>query len=160
MKKRYAVPLTDGDDEYINRFPESEWVKKSDGKMHQCIGRETYDNMCQPFDHWIEHPKVVHPGGQIIKHCPGCLLSQHYCPEAKDNPMDWSKGDLPKQEYTVWGTLTTSVEMGEIKAVSKEHAIEIFKLGWEDQLLDPELELDEKTIDAEANSEPADSVNK
>jgi hypothetical protein len=74
--------------------------------------------------------------------------------------MDWSKGDLPKQEYTVWGTLTTSVEMGKIKAVSKEHAIEIFKLGWEDQLLDPELELDEKTIGAEANSEPADSVNK
>ena len=50
--------------------------------------------------------------------------------------------------------------MGKIKAVSKEHAIEIFKLGWEDQLLDPELELDEKTIGAEANSEPADSVNK
>tara|TARA_R110001592_G_C12830315_1_gene719845 strand:- start:34 stop:501 length:468 start_codon:yes stop_codon:yes gene_type:complete len=155
MSKRYMKTI-----HLIEEFPESERVKKSDGRMYQCIGKDSYDDMCQPFDHWIEHPMVVHYDGKIIKHCPGCLLGNYYYPEDKDNAMDWSKGDLPKQEYTVWGTLTTSVEMGKIKAVSKEHAIEIFKLGWEDQLLDPELELDEKTIGAEANSEPADSVNK
>tara|TARA_R110001599_G_scaffold60063_1_gene166952 strand:- start:556 stop:1011 length:456 start_codon:yes stop_codon:yes gene_type:complete len=149
MKKRYAVPLTDGDDEYIKEFPESEWVKKSDGKMYQCIGRETYDNMCQPFDHWIEHPKVVYPTGDVIQHCPGCLLSQHYCPEARDNPMDWSKGDLPKKKYQVSGTVTFNTAMSEIEAVSEEHAKEIFLRNWNVELGEPYLELDEDNLSVE-----------
>tara|TARA_R110000823_G_scaffold33751_6_gene94466 strand:+ start:1082 stop:1306 length:225 start_codon:yes stop_codon:yes gene_type:complete len=55
---------------------------------------------------------------------------------------------LPKKEYTVSGTITTSVEM-EIEAVSKEHAKQIFKRDWDDDLDDPYLTLDEDTIDVD-----------
>tara|TARA_R110000744_G_C19181145_1_gene542748 strand:+ start:245 stop:451 length:207 start_codon:yes stop_codon:yes gene_type:complete len=50
--------------------------------------------------------------------------------------------------YTVSGTITTSVEM-EIEAVSKEHAKQIFKRDWDDDLDDPYLTLDEETIDVD-----------
>ena len=66
MSKRYMKTI-----HLIEEFPESERVKKSDGRMYQCIGKDSYDDMCQPFDHWIEHPMVVHYDGKIIKHCPG-----------------------------------------------------------------------------------------
>ena len=51
-------------------------------------------------------------------------------------------------KYTVSGTITTSVEM-EIEAVSKEHAKQIFKRDWDDDLDDPYLTLDEETIDVD-----------
>ena len=62
MSKRYMKTI-----HLIEEFPESERVKKSDGRMYQCIGKDSYDDMCQPFDHWIEHPMVVHYDGKITK---------------------------------------------------------------------------------------------
>ena len=145
---RYMKPVYSYPTYSIEQFPESERVKKSDGRMYQCIGKDSYDDMCQPFDHWIEHPGVVYPGGGIRKHCPGCLLD-YYFPEDKDNPMDWSKGDLPKKKYQVSGTVTFNTAMSEIEAVSEEHAKEIFKRDWEGELGEPYLELDEDNLSVE-----------
>lgn len=61
--------------------------------------------------------------------------------------------DLPKKKYTVGGRATTSVEMCEIEAISKEHAKAIFKRDWDDNLGDPELDLDEDTIDVDEEKE-------
>tara|TARA_R100001377_G_scaffold15056_1_gene7658 strand:+ start:31 stop:402 length:372 start_codon:yes stop_codon:yes gene_type:complete len=72
----------------IEDFPESERVKKSDGRMYQCIGKDSYDDMCQPFNYWIEHPMVAYYDGEIIKHCPGCLLGNYYYPEEWNERTD------------------------------------------------------------------------
>ena len=55
-------------------------------------------------------------------------------------------------KWTISGTATFGVEMDDIEADSKEDAIEIFKQEWiHEDLSDKEFDLDEKTIDAEAN---------
>tara|TARA_R110000737_G_scaffold177898_1_gene202449 strand:- start:318 stop:533 length:216 start_codon:yes stop_codon:yes gene_type:complete len=49
-----------------------------------------------------------------------------------------------KKTHSVYAIVDFGVEMDDIEADSKEHAIEIFKRDWRWKLLDPEFEINDQ----------------